>query len=170
MYLPRFEGAMIENAAEVVDDDNPARGETILVVDDEVSILKSTCTILRSAGYQVHAASTPSEAIELAKLHGEDIDMLLTDVVMPEMTGRALATTLHGSHPHLAFLFMSGYTADVIARQGLLNDDIHFIQKPFTGNDLVAKVHQAMNCVRSTVGIRALGRVAALAAPATVGG
>ena len=100
--------------------------------------------VLERLGYTVLAASTPGEAIRLAEAHAGEIHLLMTDVVMPEMNGRDLARRLLSLRPRLKCLFMSGYTADVIAHHGVLDEGVHFIQKPFSVEDLAAKVRDAL--------------------------
>ena len=90
------------------------------------------------------AAGIPSEAIRLAETHEGEIHLLITDVVMPEMNGRDLDLRLLAHRPKLKCLFMSGYTADVIAHRGLLKADVNFIQKPFSIDGLAAKVRFAL--------------------------
>jgi PAS domain S-box-containing protein len=122
-----------------------ARGrETILVVEDEPAILDMTKTMLERLGYTVLTASTAREAIRLADAHVGVIHLLMTDVVMPEMNGRDLAKSLLTSYPALKRLFMSGHTADVIARHGVLEEGVHFIQKPFSKKDLAAMVREVL--------------------------
>ena len=116
--------------------------ETILLVEDEDAILTLTKSILERQGFQVLAARTPDEAIRLAGEH--KADLLVTDVVMPAMNGRDLAKHLHKLHPHLKCLFMSGYTADVISKHGVLEQGAFFIQKPFSMHDLLAGVREAL--------------------------
>lgn len=118
--------------------------ETILLVEDEPSILSMTKRMLERQGYTVVAASTPSEAIRLASEHPSQFDLLMTDVVMPEMNGRTLVNQLRSSLPRLKCLFMSGYTANVIAHHGVLEKGIHFIQKPFIAEDLANRVREAL--------------------------
>jgi len=122
-----------------------ARGhETILLVEDEPMILDIAVKILQRQGYTVMAAATPGEAIRLAREHTGDIHLLITDVVMPKMNGRDLAKNLLSLYPKLKRLFMSGYTADVIAHHGVLNEDVHFLQKPFSVQALTAKVRKVL--------------------------
>jgi CheY-like chemotaxis protein len=106
--------------------------ETILLVEDEPAILALTTRMLALQGYTVLAARTPGEAIRLARAHPGELHLLMTDVVMPEMNGRALATTLLAFSPTLKRLFMSGYPANVIAHHGVLEAGVSFIQKPFS--------------------------------------
>lgn len=119
-------------------------GETVLVVEDETSILKLAKRILEQLNYTVLTAETPGEAIAVTNEHDRDIHLLITDVVMPEMNGRDLAEKLLAEYPKLKVLFMSGYTANVIAHHGVLDADVHFIQKPFSNKDLAVKVEKAL--------------------------
>ncbi len=107
-------------------------GETILLVEDETAILQMVAAMLESIGYTVLTSKTPDEAIRMAKDHSGQIDLLMTDVVMPEMNGRDLSNSLISIYPDIKCLFMSGYTANVIAHHGVLDKGVHFIQKPFT--------------------------------------
>jgi PAS domain S-box-containing protein len=125
--------------------------ETIMLVEDEPAILKMTTIMLKRLGYTVLATSKPGEAIRLAHEYPERIDLLITDVVMPEMNGRDLACALLSFHPGLKRLFMSGYTANVIAHHGVLDEGVHFIQKPFSRKDLAAKVRQTLKPVDEDV-------------------
>ena len=118
--------------------------ETILLVEDEASILKLTTMILERMGYTVLAASTPGEAIRIAETHPGEIHLLITDVVMPEMNGRDLAKNILSFYPDLKRLFMSGYTANVIAHHGILDEGVNYIQKPFSKNDLALKVQEVL--------------------------
>ena len=91
------------------------------------------------------SSSIPGEAIRLAREHPGEIHLLLTDVIMPEMNGRDLAKNLLSLYPHLKRLFMSGYTADVIAHHGVLEEGVHFIQKPFSMQNLATKVRDVLD-------------------------
>ena len=90
-------------------------------------------------------AGTPGEAMGLAEEHAGKIHLLITDVIMPEMNGRELAERLQSLYPDLKCLFMSGYTADVIAHHGVLDEGVHFIQKPFSKRDLATTVRKALD-------------------------
>jgi DNA-binding NtrC family response regulator len=116
-----------------------------LLVEDELGLLKMAQTMLERKGYRVLAASTPEKAVRFAEEHAGDIHLVVTDVVMPEMTGKELIDRLHGLFPDLKVLFMSGYTADVIARHGVLEHDIRFIQKPFSDKNLALKVRETLD-------------------------
>jgi len=123
-----------------------ARGtETVLIVEDEAAILDLTRSILERMGYDVLTAASPGEALAIAADHPGTIDLLITDVVMPEMNGRDLARRVHGHHPDLRPLFMSGYTSDVIAHQGVLDEGVDFLQKPFSATSLAAKVREVLD-------------------------
>jgi PAS domain S-box-containing protein len=124
--------------------------ETILIVEDEPAILKMTTKMLERLGYLVIAAGTPGEAIYLAQEYHGEIDLLVTDVVMPEMNGRDLAKNILHYYPNLKRLFMSGYTANVIAHHGVLDKGINFIQKPFSEKNLGRKVREALDEDRDT--------------------
>jgi PAS domain S-box-containing protein len=144
IYLPRYvsqsEGKLkIEAVAPV------GTGlETILLVEDEPMILEMTVVMLRRLGYTILPASTPGEALQLAGRHADTIDLLMTDVVMPEMNGRDLAKKLLSLYPDLKCLFMSGYTANVIAHHGVLDEGVNFLQKPFSQKDLAAKIRHTL--------------------------
>ncbi len=145
IYLPLY-AAKAALRPEQESDLAPATGgETILLVEDEPAILKMTTLMLESMGYSVIVAATPGEAIRLAREHTGRIDLLMTDVVMPEMNGRELAVNLMSIYPDIGRLFMSGYTANVIAHQGVLDQGVHFIQKPFSIKGLSAKIREALN-------------------------
>jgi CheY-like chemotaxis protein len=124
----------------------PPKGgtETIFLVEDEPAVQKLTKIMLERLGYTVIAASAPNSAIRLAGEYAGEIHLLLVDVVMPEMTGRDLSEQLHSIRPNLKRLFMSGYTANVIAHHGVLDEGVHFIQKPFTAKMLADKVREAL--------------------------
>ena len=118
--------------------------ETVLLVEDESSLLTMTATMLETLGYHVLAAGTPAQAIALAQGHPGDIDLLVTDVVMPGMSGRDLCQRLVALRPSLRQLFMSGYTANIIADHGILEEGVCFLQKPFSLHALSVKVREAL--------------------------
>lgn len=122
-----------------------AREEVVLIVEDEAAILNLSKAILTRLGYTVLTAGTPSEALRIAKSYNGVIHLLLTDMVMPEMNGRDLAERLRAERPHLKVLFMSGYTSDVIGNKGVLEDGIHFIQKPFSLDRIASKLREVLD-------------------------
>jgi PAS domain S-box-containing protein len=145
IYLPPYEGNILK-APKENDVKQAERGhETILLVEDESMILNMATTMLKRQGYIVLPASSPGDAICLAREHAGEIHLLITDVVMPEMNGRDLARKLVFIVPNLKCLFMSGYTADVIAHHSVLDEDVHFIQKPFRLKDLTVKVRETLD-------------------------
>lgn len=144
IYLPRHTSDT--GMTPKIDEAGPAaRGsETILLVEDEPMILEMTTGMLISQGYHVLPAATPGEAIRLARNHPGPIHLLITDVVMPEMNGRELARIVTSFTPGLNLLFMSGYTANIIAGHGVLDEGVHFLQKPFTLEKLAAKIRMVL--------------------------
>jgi two-component system, cell cycle sensor histidine kinase and response regulator CckA len=143
IYLPRHRGSesLVGRHAEPA---TPRGNETILLVEDEPANLAMVAKMLERHGYTVIPAQTPREAIRLASECTGAIHLLLTDVVMPEMNGRELARHLQGSVAGLKVLFTSGYTADVIAHHGVLDEGTAFIQKPFSSANLRAKVREVL--------------------------
>jgi PAS domain S-box-containing protein len=123
----------------------PGGGETVLLVEDERVLLDLGQTMLRRLGYAVLAASTPEKALQLAENHQGRIRLLITDVVLPGMNGRDLAVRIRASNPGLKCLFMSGYTANVIAHKGVLEEGLCFLQKPFSLQVLAVKVREALD-------------------------
>ncbi|OGR22131.1 MAG: hypothetical protein A2277_12740 [Desulfobacterales bacterium RIFOXYA12_FULL_46_15] len=145
VYLPRHAGEARETKSETAVKIPLARGETVLIVEDEASILKLGKRILENLGYTVLEAETPDLALDLAQKHAGRIHILLTDVVMPEMNGRDLANRLQTFYPDLKVLFMSGYPANVISHRGVLEAGVHFMQKPFSSKDLAIKIREALD-------------------------
>jgi PAS domain S-box-containing protein len=145
IYLPR-NTAEADRTTKMDAAQPAARGrETILLVEDEPMILDIAVKILERQGYTVMAASRPGEAIRLAREHAGEIHLLMTDVVMPEMNGKDLAKNLLSLYPNLKRLFMSGYTADVIAHHGVLDEGVQFIQKPFSVQKLAGQVREVLD-------------------------
>ncbi len=144
IYLPRYTGEGMGRSEQAGAESLEGGHETVLLVEDEPMLLEISENMLKRLGYHVIAANSPSEAIRLAQEHAGEIHLLLTDVVLPGMNGRNLAEQLLSQYPGLQCLFMSGYTANVIAHHGVLEPDIHFIQKPFSVKDLALKVGRAI--------------------------
>ncbi len=149
IYLPRYQGEKEKAAAAVTQALIPKGSESILLVEDEPSIVEIITMILSGQGYTLLSATRPSEAIRMAEEHDGRISLLITDVIMPDMNGRDLAKQLQSKFPELKCLFMSGYTANVIAHHGVLDDGVHFIQKPFTLSAIAAKVREVLDKLAS---------------------
>ena len=148
IYLPRAAVSPAESAKTA-----PARStqgtETVLLVEDEAAILGLAHAILKKHGYTVLAARNPTDALALAEAYGAPIHLLLTDVVMPDMNGKDLMARISALRPGIKALYMSGYTADVISHQGIIEQGVAFLQKPFTVQDLTQKVREALAVVRT---------------------
>jgi CheY-like chemotaxis protein len=145
IYLPRYVDAGDQTARASSAGHRARRGHaTILLVEDEAALMRLTKRLLEANGYTVIAASSPREAMQIAANHEGTIHLLITDVIMPEMNGADLASRLLARSPHIKCLFVSGYTADVIAHHGVLDAGVPFIQKPFSAVDLIAKVREAL--------------------------
>ena len=140
IYLSRCAGQAVDTQQKKAAKIPLGHGETVLVVEDEPALLMLAKIMLEKLGYLVLAAGTPGEALKLAEEHGKNIQLLITDVVMPEMNGRDLAERLRSLYPDMKILFMSGYTSDVIVHRGVLDEGVNFIQKPFSIKDLAVKV------------------------------
>lgn len=119
--------------------------ETILMVEDEINILEMGKTILEKFGYKVLTAISPLEALEIVKEHGDSIELLITDLIMPGMNGRQLADSVAKLYPGIKVIYTSGYTPNVIMQSGVIRDNINFIQKPYSIHDLLLKVREVLN-------------------------
>ncbi len=151
IYLPRHVGDAVDIQRESTEEIPPGHGETVLVVEDDPSILKLAQRVLEELGYIVLTANRPKEAIELVKEHTGGIHLLVTDVIMPEMNGLELANSLQSLCPDLKRVFMSGYTSNTIVHHGVLDEGVHFVQKPFSKRDLGNAVRKALDEVTSSV-------------------
>ena len=119
--------------------------ETIITVEDNETVRDMTVAMLNRQGYTVFSASNGTEALEIIDSQKCSVDLLLTDVVMPDMNGKELYSKLSKKCPDVKVLYMSGYTDNVIAHRGVLDEGIHFIQKPFSIQGLSIKIREAMN-------------------------
>jgi PAS domain S-box-containing protein len=144
IYFPRHAGPEAAGKTDARIEMPKGGTETILLVEDEEAVLNLAKVMLERLGYKVIAAQNPSEAIRISEEYKENIHLLLVDVIMPEMTGRDLAERLTHLRPDLRTLFMSGYTADVIAHRGVLDEGVFFVQKPFSTRDLADKLREVM--------------------------
>jgi two-component system cell cycle sensor histidine kinase/response regulator CckA len=145
VYFPRVS----EKAEALVLSHEPAepqRGsETILVVEDDKNLREVTVKLLQDGGYQVVEARDTEDALRIMASSEPEIDLLLTDVIMPDKSGTELARQAKECHPRIRSLFMSGYTGDLIGRQGVLMEEVSFLEKPFTRRSLLMKVYAALH-------------------------
>ena len=145
VYLPLCSQIRQALSAEALLSNSGHGEETILIVEDEPALLNLATHLLSSRGYRVLAAATPIAALEVVDQHLGKIDLLLTDVIMPEMNGRDLANAIIDKIPTMRCLFMSGYTSDIIAQRGSLDEGTRFLQKPFSSEQLVGKVRAVLD-------------------------
>ena len=145
LHFPRYQGVESDEVEGKKKELPTGRGELIMLVEDEAAILKMAHTLIENMGYTVIAVDNPHEALRLAAEEKRRIELLITDVVMPGLNGKELAAQLQAQYPHLKTLFMSGYTADVIAQRGILDKAVNFISKPFTKTDLAVKIYEVLN-------------------------
>jgi CheY-like chemotaxis protein len=129
--------------------------ETILLVEDEKDLIEYVKLSLENLGYTVFAANSPLQALALCKEKQQSIDLLITDVIMPEMNGKELKENVQRLYPQIKTLYMSGYTADIVAHRGVLDEGIQFLQKPFSPKALAQKIrtlldHPAKQEIRGT--------------------
>jgi CheY-like chemotaxis protein len=148
VYLPRVGATVAPVAAQAAPRPPRAESETILLVEDEPALRAVIRETLIQAGYLVLEAGTPRQALAIAGDHEGSIQGVLTDVVMPEMSGRELAERLSPLRPDARVVYMSGYTDDAIGHHGLLDPGTAFLQKPFTEDALLWKLHLALTSAR----------------------
>jgi CheY-like chemotaxis protein len=122
----------------------PRGTETVLLVEDEEGVRNLVSNMLREQGYRVYEAEHGSHALEVFAKHGNEIQLLLTDVIMPKMSGRELAQRLTAKSPTLKVVYMSGYTDDIVAREGVVFDNTILLHKPFTLEGLMRKLREAL--------------------------
>ena len=116
----------------------------MLLVEDETPVLRMAAESLEQLGYTVLTADGPNTALQVAATHSGTIDLLITDVIMPTMNGRELAERITERKPAIKRLYMSGYPAEHIARRGVLEEGVHFLQKPFSLQSLALKAREAL--------------------------
>ncbi len=148
IHLPRYAGDAAEQPAASFATMPRGAGETLLLVEDEPAILELGRDMLEDLGYSVVTAGSPGAAIEAAAAR-PDISLLITDVVMPDMTGRDLADRLRALRPALPCLFVSGYTANVIEHRGVVEEGLQFLAKPFSMTQLALKVRETLDAKAS---------------------
>jgi PAS domain S-box-containing protein len=147
IYLPRYHGDAETRPAPEPTAMPQGRGETILLAEDDAALRQITRKMLESLGYTVLVGANPEEAIQLAATSPTPINLLVSDVIMPQMNGKQLYQKIKKVHPHCRSVYISGYTANVIATRGILEDGVAFLAKPFTIQELAAKVRAALNGV-----------------------
>jgi CheY-like chemotaxis protein len=159
IYLPLYQDEAVKSAQEQAAHPESSQGETLLLVEDDPVILEMCFIMLEKLDYRVLAAAGPHEALRRAAEHTGKIDLLLTDVIMPEMNGKELSHRLLAWYPALKLIYMSGYTADVIAHHGVLDEGVHFLQKPFSTLELSVKIKKVLKEEESTAPIDLLQRL-----------
>jgi CheY-like chemotaxis protein len=119
--------------------------ETVVVTEDDPGVRELVCNSLRGAGYTVLEACEAAEAVEIARIHRGAIDVLISDVVLPGMSGRRLVERIVRLRPRTRVIYMSGYTDDAVVNHGILKAGVPFLQKPFSGEALKAKLREVLD-------------------------
>jgi PAS domain S-box-containing protein len=145
IYLPKVKGDVKEEEIEQTPVENLSGSETVLIVEDDDSLRKLTRTILKQKGYKILEAENGEDALRVSKEHEGPIDLLITDVVMPKMSGKETAERLQPLHPQMKVIYMSGYTDDAIVHRGVLARGLNFLDKPFSSEGLVRKVREVLD-------------------------
>ena len=145
IYLPRQDQQGVESGDASASRSLPVGTETVLLVEDETSVRSTTARMLRELGYTVWEAATGDEALRLLRDKRFQVDLLLTDVVMPRMSGRELADRMAAECPECRILFTSGYTDDAILQHGVLQQQAAFLEKPFGMLELARKVRSVLD-------------------------
>jgi len=146
VYLPRVEDSVpMQERVEAAEPVTKNGQETILLVEDEPAVRELARMVLSEGGYKVIEAQNAEDAVRLAGRYGSEIHLLLTDVVMPGMSGHDLAKHLTALHPYLRVLYMSGYTHNVFAENGNFEEGLSFLQKPFTPRALAQRVRETLD-------------------------
>jgi CheY-like chemotaxis protein len=144
-YFPHFDGAADEDRLQPGRTTDARGSETILLVEDEPGVRAIAKELLEMTGYTVLEAENGADALEVARRFEGDIDLLISDVIMPRVGGRELAERLGAARPAMRVLFVSGFTDDTIARHGVLEEGVAFLQKPFTLETLSQKVREILD-------------------------
>ncbi|MBF0359787.1 MAG: response regulator [Oligoflexia bacterium] len=139
----------IPNKDEIKDDENKWK-KNILLVEDEPTILKLVSKLLKDTGHNVITANTPANALLLVSQYKGEINLLITDIIMPGMNGYEMTKKIQTLYPNLKCLFISGYAVDYISKQCVIENEINFIQKPFLPKDLINKVEHLLSTTGST--------------------
>ncbi len=142
IFLPRLKEEIATTASVARD---PAMGTgTVLLVEDDETVRRMTTDMLEEMGYKVHAIAIPQDAVSFCQDQANPVDIILSDVIMPGMSGKEMLEKIHAARPGARVLYMSGYTSDIISQKGVLEEDMHFIQKPFDMHQLHAKIKAAL--------------------------
>jgi PAS domain S-box-containing protein len=144
VYLPRVAATPEECPEEECEAGTLGGNETVLLVEDDNGLRAVACRVMRKYGYQVIEARNGQEALDICGRHDGRIDIVVTDMVMPEMSGAELVQRMEACNPQIRVLFMSGYTRDVVARESIMREGSGFIEKPFTPDDLAMKVREVI--------------------------
>jgi CheY-like chemotaxis protein len=145
VYLPAVAAPDIDGYASLPGPDRERGTETLLLAEDDLAVRTLMCTVLRTNGYTVVEAADGADAMRIAEGHVGRIDLLVTDVVMPSLGGRALLERMRAARPTLRVLYVSGYVDDEVMRRGGLDADEALLAKPFTADDLLQAVHAALS-------------------------
>jgi two-component system, cell cycle sensor histidine kinase and response regulator CckA len=144
IYFPHFTGVSVDTSEKKALS-SPHGTETVLIVEDDSAILRLCSKVLVEYGYTVTAETDPFKAIEYVARQSTDIDLLLADIIMPNMNGKELKLAIEKLRPTIKTLFMSSYTSDIIAHQGILTEGVHFLQKPFSKEQLAHNVREILD-------------------------
>jgi CheY-like chemotaxis protein len=145
IYLPRTDATAETEASVIAVPLNSVGTETILLVEDEPMVRELAKEVLEEYGYQVMTAANGRAGLQVCQDFPDKIDLIVTDVVMPQMSGRELAEKARSLRPNTQVLYMSGFTDDAIVRHGVIADDFCFIQKPFSPDALAKKVREILD-------------------------
>ena len=148
IYLPQVEEAVKAAQEDIALSEPPSGSETVLLVEDEESVRKLALRFLQSTGYTVLEAEGPVEALQLSQQHQGPIHLMVTDVVMPKMSGQNLARSLAPQRPEMRVIYISGYTDNFAGRDGVVGENTIFLQKPFSLGELAHKVRETLEGVK----------------------
>jgi CheY-like chemotaxis protein len=151
VYFPRVDVPDETPSVEARPQTLPRGSETILLVEDEEIVRAVARQVLEQAGYTVLEAANGKVALLTLAGHAGPVDLVVSDVVMPHMSGRELVDQLKTEWPNIRALLMSGYTDDAVVRHGILSAETSFIQKPFSASDLANKVRETLNSPKTSV-------------------
>ena len=153
VYLPKMKENVEAEKKKETSVNAPVGSETVLIVEDDYGLLKLAQKVLQSCGYRILSAENGEEALKVGKEHEGQIDLMITDVVMPKMGGKKAVDRLQPLYPQMKVIYMSGYTDNAIVRHGVLAPGLNFLEKPFTPEGLARKVREALDgaAVKATI-------------------